>query len=228
MTEFVIAFAVFLALHSVPAIPAIRGRLIATLGRRLYLGLYSLASIAAIVWLFYAALRMDYVELWEPAPWQAMVTLVAAPVGVFFVLAGLFSGNPFSITLRSGEAPAGAIVAITRHPVLWGFSFWALGHLVPNGDLRSLLLFGGLALFSVAGFFMLDRRARRRLPGDWRGQTATAPLLPFAAILAGRAPLRIDRETVAAFVLTALITLWLLAGGHLFLFSADPLLLAGS
>lgn len=228
MTEFVIAFAVFLALHSVPAIPAIRGRLIAALGRRLYLGLYSLASIVAIAWLFYAALRMEYVELWEPAPWQAMVTLVAAPVGVFFVLAGLFSGNPFSITLRSSEAPTGAIVAVTRHPVLWGFSFWALGHLVPNGDLRSLLLFGGLALFSFGGFFMLDRRARRRLPRDWKAATATAPLIPFAATLAGRGPLRIDREMIAAFVLTALITLWLLAGGHLFLFGADPLLLAGS
>ncbi|OHV79796.1 NnrU family protein [Ensifer sp. LCM 4579] len=225
MTEFLLALGAFLALHSIPALPAIRERLISHLGRATYFSLYSAVSIVLLGWVFHAALNVDYIPLWEPAPWQAWATLIAAPIGVFLVLAGLFSINPLSVSIRQGDDP-GAVVAITRHPVLWGFALWALGHLIANGDLRSLILFGGFALFALGAMPMLERRARRRLNDAWHGQAAKTSILPLAALLRGRARITVDAPLAVAALATVVTTAWLLSGGHAVLFQADPLLLA--
>lgn len=228
MITFILAFAVFLALHSIPAIPGIRQRLVAILGRKLYLATYSLISIAALAWVFHAAFALDYLELWAPAAWQAWVAIASVPVALFLLVAGLISPNPLSISFRRGEEKAGAIVAVTRHPVLWGFVLWAFGHLVVNGDLRSVMLFGALGIFAVIGMVMTERRNRRRLGASWSADTKSSSVLPFAAIIRGRAALSFDRPMVIGMVASALITIWLLAGGHASLFSADPLALASS
>lgn len=225
MSQLYLSLIAFVLLHSVPALPAIRNGAIAILGRKTYLLIYSIVSTLLLVWVFHAALNTPYVELWEPSGGHATVTLVLAPLGIFLVLAGLFTPNPASITLRHGDQP-GAIVALTRHPVLWGFLFWSGGHLIANGDLRSLILFGGLGLFSAAGFLMLDRRARRRLGMGWSAFCTDHPLLPLAKLLTGRNRMRVDTPMALAFALTATMTLWLLLGGHAFLFGADPLIMA--
>ncbi|GGD37661.1 NnrU family protein [Aureimonas glaciei] len=226
MAPFLIALGVFLVLHTVPAMPGIRAALVTRLGRKTYLAIYSLVSVGVLAWMFQAALAMDFVVLWEPAAWQGWITLVTAPVGLFLVLAGLFSINPLSVTVRSGSGEPGAITAVTRHPVLWGFWLWAVGHMLPNGDLRSLVLFGSLALFAAGGIAMTERRGRRRLGRAWAQLAASTSIVPFAAVVSGRARLRVDLVMVAAAVSTVLTTLWLLAGGHRVMVGADPLLLA--
>jgi uncharacterized membrane protein len=97
---------------------------------------------------------------------------------------------------------------------------------VPNGDLRSLVLFGALFLFALAGIPLTERRARRRLSDDWSALAASTSILPFAAIIAGRARAHVDRPMVLSLLLTALVAFWLLSGGHALLFRADPLALA--
>jgi uncharacterized membrane protein len=225
MTEFLIAFGAFLILHSIPAIAPIRQGLIDRFGRRAYFIAYSVVSLVVLGWLIHATLYLDYVPLWDTAPWQAWTTMVAAPIGIFFVLAGLFSVNPLSLSIRQG-LHSGSIVAVTRHPVLWGFLIWATAHLVPNGDLGGVMLFGGLALFCVAGFFVVEKRARRRLGEDWNRIAGATSIVPFSAIVDGRARLSGDAPMTSAFILTAVLTYWLLAGGHTLLFVADPLALA--
>lgn len=224
MSQLFLSLIAFLLLHSIPALPPVRTGIIATIGRRTYLALYSIISTLLLAWVFHAALNTPYVELWEPAGSHAMVTLVLAPLGMFLVLAGLFSPNPASITFRHGGRP-GAVVAITRHPVLWGFLLWSGGHLLANGDLRSLILFGGLGLFSAAGFLMLDKRAKRRMNDGWPIFRHAHPLLPLAIIATRKNHLRIDAPMALAFALTAGLTLWLLFGGHVLLFGADPLIM---
>jgi len=225
MVEFLLALFAFLILHSLPAIPAIRERLISVLGRAAYFSLYSLVSVLVLGWVFYAALNVDYIPLWEPSAWQAWVTLLAAPVGVFLVLAGLFSVNPLSVSIRQGQRP-GAIVSATRHPVLCGFAIWAFGHVVANGDLRSLILFGGFALFALGSIPMMEKRARRRLGEQWQRQSEKTSIIPFAALFTGRTALTGDAPLAVAAGVTAALTFWLLAGGHAALFYADPLVLA--
>lgn len=221
MTQFIVSLLVFLALHSVPVIPAIRQKLIKTLGRRTYLILYSLASLAALGWVFRAALRLDYVELWSPEPWHAWLPIILSPLAFFLLVTGLISPNPVSISFRRGDHQPGAVVSITRHPVLWGFFLWAVGHVIPNGDLRSLMLFGVLALFSVFGMVMNERRNRLNPLLD------STSVIPFAAVLRGQTKLRIDTAMLVAFLTAAALTTWLLLGGHAVLFGADPLAMAG-
>lgn len=226
MIAFLLALALFLALHMVPAIPALRARLVAAMGRRTYLIVYSLVSLLTLAWLVHATLQLDFVPLWDPAPWQAWFPLVLTPIALVLLLAGLISPNPASITLRRPDLRPGAITTVTRHPVLWGFALWAGSHLVPNGDLRSLLLFGALLAFALLGMVITDRRSRRRLGKQWAEIARTTSVLPFAAILAGHAPLRFDSALAIAILISAALTAWLLLGGHAALFGADPLTMA--
>ncbi|MCR6670579.1 NnrU family protein [Devosia ginsengisoli] len=227
MTQFLLALALFLALHMVPAIPALRAKLVATMGRRAYLVVYSLVSLLTLAWLFHAALQLDFVPLWDPAPWQAWFPLVLTPIALVLLLAGLTSPNPASITLRKPDLKPGAITTVTRHPVLWGFALWAGSHLVPNGDLRSLLLFGALLAFALLGMVITDRRSRR-LGAQWAEIARTTSILPLAAVLAGRTKLRFDGTLGMAIFIAAALTAWLLLGGHEVLFGADPLTMAAA
>ncbi len=224
MSQLYLSLIAFLLLHSVPALPPVRAGIIAVMGRKMYLAIYSTVSTLLLAWVFNAALNTPYVELWEPTGSHAIVTLVLAPLGMFLILSGLFSPNPASITFRHGGR-RGAIVALTRHPVLWGFLLWSGGHLLANGDLRSLVLFGGLGLFSSAGFLMLEKRAKRRMGDCWSIFRDAHPLLPLAIIATRKNHLAIDAPMALAFALTAALTLWLLSGGHALLFGADPLIM---
>lgn len=223
MILFLLAIAVFIALHSVPAIPGIRQRLIDRLGRRAYLGLYSLASLISLIWVFHAAFQLDYVELWPQAAWQAYFPIILTPIAFFLLFAGLMSPNPLSITARRSGAKPGAISAVTRHPALWGFLLWAIGHVVANGDLRSVMLFGILALFSIFGMVMAERRARRKADATLDAVRATTSILPFVAIAQRRARLALDMPMLFALSVSAILTAWMLLGGHAALFGADPL-----
>lgn len=227
MTAFLASLALFLALHSVPALPALRGRLIALAGRPVYFAVYSAASLLSLGLVLSAALALEPVALWFPTPALARVTLVTAPLGLFLVTAGLLSRNPLSVTLRADKGPPGAVVALTRHPVLVGFLVWALGHIPPNGDLGAVLLFGSLAAFSAAGIVAQERRARRRLePQRFARLMAESATVPFAALLAGRARLALDRPLAAALLIAALTTAALLLGLHAALIGVDPLAVA--
>ena len=62
MSQVILALAAFLLLHSVPAIPTIRGRLTAALGLRLYLLAYSITSMALLIWVLHAAWSTEYLN----------------------------------------------------------------------------------------------------------------------------------------------------------------------
>lgn len=225
MTQFLLALLLFLALHIIPAVPAIRARLVALAGRRTYLLVYSVVSLLLLGWVFHAALQLDYIPLWEPAAWQAWVPMALTPLAMVLLIAGLLSPNPASVTLRGPADEPGAVTAITRHPVLWGFALWAGSHLVPNGDLRSLLLFGSFFTFALVGMWMTERRARRHLGQNWATITCTTSVFPLVSVMTGRARLRADAPLIIGILAAAAITAWLMLGGHAALFNADPLAL---
>ncbi|MFC7538096.1 NnrU family protein [Sphingomonas sp. GCM10030256] len=171
MIEFLLALLVFLAAHSIPARPAVRSRFVAALGERPYLVLYSLLSIGLLAWLISAAVRAPVTPLWPTSLFTYYLALALMLPANWLLIGGLLTPNPVSISFRrrSFDPTRPGLVAVTRHPVLWGFALWALLHTIANGDLVSLIMFGGLLLFSLAGMRLLDRRRRRQLgEGEWR------------------------------------------------------------
>jgi uncharacterized membrane protein len=172
MTSLVAALAAFFGSHLVPALPALRRRLVAGLGWRGYLVAYSALSLGVLAWVGHAYLAAPYVEVWPYAPRLRWVPLLVMPAACVLLVAGLVRPNPLSISLwpgSGGAGPSGGLFGVIRHPVPWAFALWAVAHGVPNGDGASLVLFGAMAVLAVGGMHGLDAKRRRLLGAErWR------------------------------------------------------------
>ena len=187
---FALALAVFVLAHVVPTRPAVRARLVARLGERTFLLLYSALSLGLLAWLVYSLLAAPVVMLWYYAPWQRWVPLVLM-LPVCLLLAGaLGAPNPLSIIGGSGEGfrpTAPGVAGVQRHPLLLAFLLWALAHIPPNGELATVLFFAAMAVFSGIGMRAVDRKRQRSLGAErWHDLAAATSLVPGRALLAGR------------------------------------------
>jgi uncharacterized membrane protein len=230
MTEFLIAVSVFLAAHLVPAVTALRRRLVALLGERTYLATYSALSMILLVWVILALLRTPYTHLWTPLPaahWAAVVLMAPAFI---LVTAGLVEPNPLSVSLSTGrfDSERPGIAGVTRHPVLWGFGLWAATHAAVNGALAPFVLFGGMTLFSFAGMALVDRKRRKQLGDDgWRSIAARMPIVPFRAISERRFDQILTPRTLAGSALGLALYFLFLFWAHMAWFGHDPLGVVG-
>lgn len=168
--EFILAFAVFFASHSLPVRPPVKPWLVARLGRWGFTLAYSALSLAILAWLIVAAGRAPYVELWAWAMWQSHLA-VTVMLGVC-LLAALAIGQPNPLSFGGGrnetfDAGAPGIIGLTRHPLLVALGLWALAHIIPNGNLAHVLLFGCFFCFALLGRRLVDRRKRREMGEVW-------------------------------------------------------------
>lgn len=181
MLKLVIGLATFLGVHSIAIFaPAWRERMIARLGVPTWKMGYSLVSIAGFLLIIggYAATRADPVVLYQPPVWlrhvAALLMLPAFPL----LLAAYLPGR---------------IKAAVKHPMLAAIKAWALAHLLVNGMLADVLLFGGFLAWAV-----IDRISAGKRPQP--APRTTAP------------PLRNDViAVVGGLVLYVVFILW----GHL-------------
>lgn len=214
MPSFLTALSAFLVFHLVPAAPAIRGRLIAAMGRSGYITAYSTLSLVLLAWVVVAARGADDIVLWETRRWHYLTPFVVMPFALFLIIAGLVQGNPLSLSFRTG-ADLPAVAAVTRHPVLWGLLLWALAHLPPNGRLIPVLLFGAMAALAAMGFHRLDTKSRLRMgPERWFEAASRTSILPFAAMLDGRAVPGAGRVLAVQAAAAAVLYAWFVLYGH--------------
>ena len=193
--EFALAFAVFFASHSLPLRPAIKTRLVAWIGARTFTVVYSAVSLAMLVWLIRAANTAPYLELWATENWHRWAAMLAMVVAMAVLAQGMAHPNPFSfggISSVGWHAGNPGIVGWVRHPVLCALGLWAGAHLLANGDLAHVILFGVFLGFSLLGMALIDRRRQQGMGrGVWVTDLATAqanrpplwrlPALPFLA-----------------------------------------------
>ena len=216
--EFALAYAVFFLSHSVPVRPPVRPWLQSRLGQGGFTVLYSLLSLAVLAWLIGAAGRAPYLPLWDRAFWQVHVPLVVMlPVCLILALS-VARPNPFSFggartalfdPLRPG------IVRWTRHPLLVALALWSGAHVVPNGDLAHVILFGTFAGFAILGGRLVDRRKRRELGPEWQHLRATVARTPLMSWSVSRG---LALRLLAGVALYATL-LWV----HPLLFGVSPL-----
>ena len=214
--ELIAAFVAFFASHRLPARPPIRQRLVAALGSPVYMAAYSALSVAVLAWLIVAAGRAPYVEIWSFAPWQLWLPNIAMPIALCLIVFGAAAPNPFSIASKNADGfdpDHPGIAGITRHPLIGGLSLWALAHLIPNGDLAHLILFGLFGAFGLLGMAAIDKRRKREWGEEvWSRRARHTAFVPFAGLVTGKTRLRgfhqpLRRTLIAITVYFALLLL---------------------
>jgi uncharacterized membrane protein len=193
MMMLVSAAAVFLAIHFLVSGTRLRDGITGVIGEGPYLGLFSLASLASIVWLVIAynaaQASSDDPLLYSLGVGVRHMGMPVVLLAFLFAVPGLLSPNPTSVRQEGAATKADTvrgILRVTRHPFLWGVAIWSAFHLSANGDLASVILFGTFFVLAVLGTFSIDAKRKRKMGADWEGFAARTSNIPFAAIFGGR------------------------------------------
>ena len=203
MIQFWISLIVFLGTHVLVSRTGLRPFLVRCLGERRYIIFYSLLSLVQLAWVLIAAIRAPRLPLW---PWMHELywfPVVAMLPAFILIVAGLMSRSPLSLMAREDHFDASRpplTVAVTRHPVLWGFFLWAASHMPPNGEFPLLFMFALFAAFALAGTKLVDRRRRRLLgPERWAALAANTASLPLSSPALWRGRFQVTRQDVIGF-----------------------------
>ena len=167
---FISALTAFFLSHAIPARAPVRAKLVTVLGHKGYLLAYSLLSLVVLAWLILAAANAPYVEVLPPWPVLRWVPLVVMPLVCWLAVAGLTISNPFSfggLGTEGFDPDRPGLLRTTRHPLLAALMLWAGAHLLANGSLSYVILFGLFAGFAALGMTLIDRRTARSLEADW-------------------------------------------------------------
>lgn len=175
MTYLILGLIIFLGVHSVRIVADDwRTQTRSRLGELPWKGLYSVASLIGfglLVWGFGLA-RQQPVQLWSPP--LAMRHLAALLTLVSFVL------------LAAAYVPGNGIKARLHHPMVLATKVWALAHLLANGNLAHVLLFGAFLVWAVFDFGAARRRDRvagTQYPAGSAGATAITVIVGLVAWL---------------------------------------------
>jgi uncharacterized membrane protein len=150
MTLLIIGITVFLGLHLLPVASGMREVFVARLSENGYKVLFSLLSIATFVLLVYGFAKAPVVQIWSPPSWTRWVAIVLMLLACIFLVAAYAPGR---------------ITARLKHPFLLAVKTWALAHLIANGDLASIILFGSFLAYAVYDRIALNRRRPTSLIG---------------------------------------------------------------
>jgi uncharacterized membrane protein len=188
MEQVVLATAGFVGTHFLLS-HSLRGPLVARLGERGFLGVYSAVAFLTLGWLVWAYRAVpDQAPLWAAGDglW-ALATAIMLLASV--LLMGSLVGNPALPEAKAAPAEARGVFAVTRHPMMWSFALWSLAHALVWATPANLVLVGGIAFLSLVGAHMQDCKRRALQPDTWPAWEERTSYWPFAAVVAGRARL---------------------------------------
>jgi len=148
----ILGLVLFLGAHTLTTQRGLRGRVIAATGEGLYkLGyaLVSLLGLALIVWGFAHYRATGWIDIWYPPKLLKHITIALMLPAVILVVASYIRGRIYSAL---------------KHPMLAGVKLWAVAHLLANGDLGSIVLFGSFLGWAVFDRISLKHRADAGAP----------------------------------------------------------------
>jgi uncharacterized membrane protein len=153
----VLGLTVFLGAHIFVTFRERRNELIARLGHgyRALFAVVALAGLALIVWGYGAYRAREWVQVWTPPAFLKHITVGLMLFAVVFMVATFVPSH---------------IKAWLKHPMLASIKTWALAHLLSNGDLGSIILFGAFLAWGVYARIAAKRRGDRGFtspPGGW-------------------------------------------------------------
>ena len=142
----VLGLVVFLGAHLFVSFRDARAEVIARAGLLAYRGLFALVSLAGlvlIIWGYGQYRAHEWMQVWTPPAFMRHITVGLMLFAVIFVVAAFI---PSHIKTR------------LKHPMLAGVKTWAFAHLLSNGDLGSILLFGAFLAWAVYARIAAKRR----------------------------------------------------------------------
>jgi uncharacterized membrane protein len=171
----ILGLALFVGVHVLVSLREQRAKLIAGWSEGSYKIGFSVVSALGLVLIVYGfALyrRTGYVDIWYPPAWTRHIAVALMLPAVICVVAAYVPGN---------------IKRTLKHPMLVGIKLWALAHLIANGDLGSIVLFGSFLAWAVYDRISLKGRTDPGAPpipvGGWRND-AIAIVVGVVAYLA--------------------------------------------
>ena len=222
MPVLMIAALVWIGIHLGIAGTRLRDAIVALIGDGPFRGLFSLLSIASLVFLVWAWSNSGTTPLWSTPTWLRWVLIAVMLVAFLLFAASLSRGNPTMIGGENALAqPPRGIQRVTRHPMLWAFALWAAVHIVGNGDTAALVFYGAFLVTALAGMPSIDAKLARRNQAGWRVLSAATSIVPFAAVAARRTQF-VAGEIGWAPALIGVIAWLLLLMLHPWLFGAAP------
>ena len=173
MTQLILGLILFLGAHSVRIFADDwRARTIAARGEKAFKGVYTLLALLGFYLLVvgYGAARLETVALWNPPRFTKHISILLMLFSSILLVAAYIPRNHFKMRLR--------------HPMVLSVKVWALSHLIANGNLADVLLFGAFLIWAVLNF--RSARARDRAQVQLSDASEDAPLKPnlFATLIA--------------------------------------------
>lgn len=153
MTLLILGLALFIGVHLVSTMRGFRASLIERMGLSSFKATYSVAVVIGLILIAigFANYRASgYIPVWNPP--RAMNHVAALLVLISF------------IALAASQAPAGKIKGWLKHPMLVAVKAWAVAHLLANGDLGSIILFGSLLAWAVYDRISVKKRGDMGAP----------------------------------------------------------------
>ncbi len=167
-----VGLAILLAIHLLPANKELRDGLVARFGVVPYKVFFSLVSLAGLVLIVVGYGKMQALVgsknpiLWYPPEWTKHVALVLMLPAMVLLVASVVPSH---------------IRSLVKHPLLVGVKIWALAHLMANGTLAALVLFGALLAYAVFDRISVKRR------GEVVAEPPTSYVNDVIVVLAGLA-----------------------------------------
>ena len=217
MLILIVGLVLFLGAHSARIVAEEpRRRFIAERGENAWKGLYSVVSLIgfALIVIGYGRANESPAYLWVPPAWLSHVTLLLTAVA--FVL------------LAAAYVPGNRIRTAVGHPMVLGVKVWAFAHLLANGKLASVVLFGAFLVWAIADYASARRRDRLGAPaGD--GEVSTDVAIDAGGTTAAA---RVSSGGTAATLATVGIGLlaWVAFVGwlHRWLIGVSPIVVGGA
>src|SRR5262245_7670308 len=133
----IVGLALFIGGHAFTTLRAQRAAVIARMGEGPYKSAYSIVALAGIILISYGF--SDYratgwIDVWHPPAWTRHVNNVLVWPAIVCIVAAYIPGD---------------IKRVLKHPMLVGVKLWAVAHLIANGDLGSIILFGSILAWAV-------------------------------------------------------------------------------
>ena len=185
MLLFILGLIMFFGIHMLPFYPEYRAQLIEKVdneridGEGLYKVIFAVISLLGLIFIGIGKGSMEFIGLWSTPIFFRYITVVLIPVAFILMVAAYTPNN---------------IKRYVTHPMLTGVIIWGATHMVVNGDVAAIILFGSFVVYSVVAIKLANRRQY-----DKNSQQDTQEKIPMVK----------DAIVIGIAMLGFLLLLWL-------------------